>query len=101
MQFKAKATRNVLYEQEDVEGGDEDMAHHDRSQGGKKVGNGKRQDKTSNHASRSSKGDSGKRSKPWGRRKKSKHRDASSDEEEAVQGPQLTNIMQIMEQQQR
>ena len=100
MQFKAKATRNVLYEQEDVEGGDKE-AHHDRSQAGKKAGNGKTRDKNSNHASRSSKSDSGKKSKPWGRRKKGKHRDASSDEEEAVQGPQLTNIMQIMEQQQR
>ena len=92
--------RNVLYEQADIEGRDEEERDN-RSQGGKKARKGKRRDQDSKHASRSSKGGSGKKSKPWGKHKKGKHRDASSDEEEAVQGPQLTNIMQIMEQQQR
>lgn len=91
-----------MYEQEDVENGDEEE-YNDRSHGGKKARKGKRRDQDSNHASRSSKDGSGNKkiSKPWEKHRKGKHRDASSDEEEAVQGPQLTNIMEIMEQQQR
>ena len=94
--------RNALYEQEDVEGGDEEE-ENDRSHGSKKARKAKRPDEDSHHASRSSKDGSGKKKKsePWGKHRKGRHRDASSDEEEAVQGPQLSNIMQIMEQQQR
>ena len=95
VQFKAKAERNVLYEQEDS---DNDSR---ASQSSKKSKHGKT--KGSSSGQKKSKGSSGGKkqsSKDKSGKKKKKNRDASSDEEE-VQGPQLTNIMQIMEQQQR
>lgn len=101
LQFKATTTRNALYEQGDTEDGDV-KEHSDRFHSSKKARKGNTWDRDGGDASRKGKDGRGKKSKkPWGTRKKEKHRDASSDEEEAVQGPQLTNIMQIMEQQQR
>lgn len=99
LQFKATTTRNALYEQ----GDDGDVKdHNDKLHSSKKARKGKTRDRDGGDASSKGKHGPGKKSKkPWGTRKKDKHRDASSDEEEAVQGPQLTNIMQIMEQQQR
>ena len=95
VQFKAKAERNVLYEQEDS---DNDSTTSQRS---KKSRHGKTKNGFSK--GKKSKG-SGSGKKQSGQDKsgktKKKNRDASSDEEK-VQGPQLTNIMQIMEQQQR
>ncbi len=95
VQFKAKAERSVLYEQENS---DNDSS---ASQSSKKSKHGKT--KGSSSGKKKSKGSSGGKkqsSKDKSGKRKKKNRDASSDEEE-VQGPQLTNIMQIMEQQQR
>ena len=100
LQVKAKTTRNALYEQEEVKDADTE-SDHDRSYSSKKTRQGKSRDEDGSHASRRSKDGSGKKSKAKEKRKTAKNRDASSDEEEAVQGLQLTNIMQIMEQQQR
>ncbi len=94
-QFKAKAERNVLYEQEDSDNDSSASQSSKKSRYGK-TKNGSSKGKKSK-GSGSGKKQSGKDRS--GKRKK-KNRDASSDEEE-VQGPQLTNIMQIMEQQQR
>lgn len=101
LQFKATTTRNALYEQGDTDDGDV-KDDNEKFHSSKKTRKGKTWTRDDSDASRKGKDGRGKKSKkPWGTRKKDKHRDASSDEEEAVQGPQLTNIMQIMEQQQR
>ena len=101
MQFRAKAKRNALYErdhQSDDEDEDDLQSHSSR-----KLKQGKGMDKDGSRASKKSR--DGSHKKPPQKEKKKKgskrSRDASSDEEEEVSGPQLSNIMQIMEQQQR
>lgn len=94
VQFKAKAERNVLYEQEDSDNDSGASQSSKKSKHGKTKG-GSSKEKKSKGSSSSKKGKD-----KSAKKKKKKNRDASSDEEE-VQGPQLTNIMQIMEQQQR
>ena len=93
MQFKAKAERNVLYEQEDSDNDSRASQSSKKSKRSKTKGG-------SSKGKKSKGSSSGKKGKDKSENKKKKNRDASSDEEE-VQGSQLTIIMQIMEQQQR
>ena len=99
LQFKAKAKRNALYEQDH----DEDEEDGEQLQSSRKARAGKSRGKDERHAILNSKDGSHKKGRNREKEKKAKKksRDASSDEEEEVQGLQLTNIMQIMEQQQR
>jgi len=93
VQFKGKAERNVLYEQEDSDNDSGAPQSSKKSKHGKTKGGSSKEKKSKGSSS-------GKKGKDKSGKRKKKNRDASSDEEE-VQGPQLTNIMQIMEQQQR
>ena len=106
LQFKARTRRNALYEQDGSDDDDGNASQHSRkSSKGKKGGQGKskgaaKKKRGKGEGGKQHEGHKQQKKKNEGKSVKHKHVSESSDEEE-VQGPQLTNIMQIMEQQQR